>query len=333
MTTSPDPGVRTSEPWKALARRSTLWSAAVALLLLIASTALVLSWRGDLPDPIASHWGSGVEPDGFMSLTQWVVTMAATGVGTIAIFSAIGLFWGRAAATRRIAAAATVWIGAFLAVVQVTAIAGQRGLADAAAARGSGGWLVASYLLPLLPAVAAAFLVPGDPRQAATGPVPADAARTGLADGEHAVWVRRIGGGTGLWIGAATIALMLAVALFTRTWELLVVPALLAVLFAAMMVFEVRVDAAGLTVRSALGWPRTFVPADEVVRADPVQVSAFRQFGGWGWRVAPGGNVGVVPRSGEGLEVVRTGGRSLTITVDDAATAAALLNTMADRTR
>ena len=55
--------------------------------------------------------------------------------------------------------------------------------------------------------------------------------------------------------------------------------------------------------------------------------------GGWGWRTGVGGTIGIVMRKGEGIEVVHSGGKRLVVTVDDAETAAALLNTMADRAR
>jgi hypothetical protein len=333
MTTTPGPGVRTAEPWKALARRATAWSAGTALVLLVASAVVVLTWRDDLPDPVASHWGAGAEPNGFQSLAAWLTTMLVSGLACVVLLGAIGWFWGKAAMTRRTAAAATVWIGGFFATLNVVSLASQRGLADATQARSPSWHMVVSWLVPLVPAVLAALLAPADPRQAATEPVPADAERVALADGERAVWIRRIGGGTGLWVGAGSIVLVLALALLTRQWGMLVIPVLLAALFAAMMVFEVRVDASGLRVRSALGWPRTFVPADEVVQARVVEVFALRQFGGWGWRVRPGGEVGIVPRSGQGIEVERTGGRIVTITVDDAESGAALLNMMADRAR
>ena len=64
-----------------------------------------------------------------------------------------------------------------------------------------------------------------------------------------------------------------------------------------------------------------------------VDVSPFAEFGGWGYRVGRGGRVGIVLRSGPALQVERTGGRSLVVTVDDAATGAALLNTLAARAR
>ena len=72
---------------------------------------------------------------------------------------------------------------------------------------------------------------------------------------------------------------------------------------------------------------------EEVEEAVVVQVNPLREFGGWGIRTGVGGRIGVVMRGGEALEVVRTGGRRVVVTVDDAATGAALLNTLAGRAR
>jgi hypothetical protein len=114
---------------------------------------------------------------------------------------------------------------------------------------------------------------------------------------------------------------------------MLVVPACLLVLLLAMTQFSVRVDVFGLTVRSALGWPRAYIPADEIERADVVEVNPFAEFGGWGWRVGRNGRTGVVLRTGPALQVTQSGDRCFVITVDDAGTAAALLNTYAGRAR
>jgi hypothetical protein len=180
---------------------------------------------------------------------------------------------------------------------------------------------------------AAWLLVPGDAPHRARAAVPADAPRLPLGEAQRAVWLGRAAGGAGIAIGAVGLLVAAASALATRTWGALVVPVVLALVLAAMFAFTVRVDAAGLTVRSALGWPRSHVPADEIEQASVVQVRPFGDFGGWGWRIGRGGRVGVVLRAGEGLLVERSGGRSLVVTVDDAATAAALLNTMAERAR
>ena len=54
-------------------------------------------------------------------------------------------------------------------------------------------------------------------------------------------------------------------------------------------------------------------------------MSAFSEFGGWGYRVRPGAS-GVVLHSGAALSVRLRGGREFVVTVADPETAAALLN-------
>jgi hypothetical protein len=126
---------------------------------------------------------------------------------------------------------------------------------------------------------------------------------------------------------------VLAVVAVTRIWALLIVVGALAIVIASMFWWIVRVDSSGLTIRSTLGWPRVRVPLDEVVRADVIEVRPLRDYGGWGLRVGSRGRVGVILRSGEALLVQRTGGRSVAVTVDGAATAAGVLNTLADHAR
>jgi hypothetical protein len=134
-------------------------------------------------------------------------------------------------------------------------------------------------------------------------------------------------------VGILATAALLALVVVTRIWPLLVVGALIVIVVVAMCWWVVRVDRTGLTIRSTTGWPRIHVPLDEVVRADVIEVRPLRDFGGWGLRVGRHGRVGVVLRSGQALLVQRTGGRSVAVTVDDAATAAGLLNAHADHAR
>jgi hypothetical protein len=54
------------------------------------------------------------------------------------------------------------------------------------------------------------------------------------------------------------------------------------------------------------------------------------QWGGWGWRASPNGSA-IVLRRGEALELTFKGGRRFAVTVDDAATGAALLNGLVAR--
>ncbi|MFI9485669.1 DUF1648 domain-containing protein [Promicromonospora sp. NPDC052451] len=311
-------------------------SALCGLSLLGVAAGLALSWRDSLPDPVATHWSSGDGPDGFMPVGSFVGVLVAAGAVCVALFSAMGVFWGRGESTRRLSAAMNVWIGGFIGTILVGSLWVQRGLSDAAEAW-SPGWLVAAAALgPTVLAVIAAMLVPGDPPAPATGPVDGGAARTPLGPGERAAWIGRATtprGALAVEIGIALAAT--AAAVLTQLWAMLVVPLLLALLVLAMLSFTVRVDGAGLTVRSTLGWPRTRIPADEVVLASATTVSPMRDYGGWGWRVAldGSGRTGVVLRRGEALQVDRTAGRGFVVTVDGAAQAAALLNTMAERAR
>ncbi|WP_125774962.1 DUF1648 domain-containing protein [Antribacter gilvus] len=322
-----------ADVWKPRARRVTAWSALAGLAILLAGLAIALSWRAELPDQVASHWGPGGAPDEFMPVEAFAGVMLGTGALCIAVLGAIGLLLGRSASTLRLAAGLTVWISGMLSAMTLISLSAQRGLADAAQTPFSGSDLVLAMLVPAVPGVVAALLVPRDRAVPAEAAVPADALRLGLSQDERAVWFARATGGSGLVVGGGAIALTTVIAVVTGTWALLAVPALLLPATVATFVFVVRVDTEGLTVRSALGWPGTHVPADEVVRADVVDVHPLRQFGGWGWRVGLAGQVGVVLRGGQGLRVEQTGGRSLVVTVDDARDAAALLNTMAERAR
>ncbi|GLW32737.1 hypothetical protein [Actinoplanes regularis] len=323
----------TDRSWRAQARTLVLWSSLTSFALFAAAAAIAWSWRDDLPDPIASHWGTKAgAPDGFSSLSSLILGDTVLVVLLCALFSAIAWFWGVSAISRRMVAASNVWAGGFSASLLLFMVGPQRGLPDATQASLPGWAVAAAILLPLVPAVVAALLVRRDPPSPSTAPVAADAPRIALTDGERAVWIRRADGGPGLVVGAIAMIASTLLVVWLRQWALLAVPVLLAAVFVATFAYTVRVDATGLTVRSLIGWPGTHVAADEVERASVTEVHPLRQFGGFGWRVGRGGRVGVVLRSGDGLLVEQSGGRSLVVTVDDAATGAALLNTLADRT-
>jgi len=321
------------EAWRARARRTMAWATAAGGVLVLAAGAVAVTWLDELPDEIASHWSGGGAPDGFSGPVGFTLLLVGVAAGLLVLFWFIGTAAGSAASTRRIAAAGSVWSGGFVGGTLLTTLAPQRGLTDVSQVTVHGGATALALLLPLVPAVLAAVLAPGDPALPADEPVADDAPRAPLRDGERAVWLRRATGGPGLAVGMVAILVTAALAVVLETWAMLAVPVVLAALFAAMFAFTVRVDATGLTVRSVLGWPGTHVPADEVLAASVTEVRPFGEFGGWGWRVGRGGRIGVVLRAGEALLVERTGERSIVVTIDDAATGAALLNTVADRSR
>ncbi|KZM76277.1 hypothetical protein [Cellulosimicrobium sp. I38E] len=308
-----------------------LVGAAGAVVTVVAAL-VALSWSADLPDPVAIHWGAD-GADGFASLGAAVAGSTALGLLTSAGFAAMTAFLGRSAANRRVAAGVAVGLPVMLAVLTLGSLWIQRGLADAHDVGGVGAVTAVALGTGLLVGVVVGVLIPGDHPDPTDAGVPDDAPRVALRPGERAAWVGRVSGGPTVLVAMGAIVLTTVLALVLREWALLLVPVVLGLLLAAMMSWVVRVDEGGLSVRSTLGFPRTRVPADEVVRADVADVSPMRDFGGWGWRAGRDGAVGIVVRAGESLRVERTGGRALVVTVDDAGTAAALLNTLADRAR
>lgn len=313
--------------------RAFLLGVALPLVLLAGSFALTLSWRPRLPDPIALHWGvNGVDRVGSFSEQLTVMLVLALCLCVPAMILAIVV---RGAARRGmvgLSAGLAVMVGGLL--VGTSAV--QLDVTDATTVPTPGLAIALSLLLGAVVGGVAVWLAGTDPSAPATAAVPDDAARLAVPDGGAAVWTRPLPS-IPLAFPVVTLGLLLALTvamgLLTGDWWMIVVVVLLA---AAMLVttgWRVRVDRTGLTLTGILGWPRYHVPATEVIRADAIQVSPIGDFGGWGMRVGRRGAVGFVTRKGEGLEVQRTGNRRTVVTVGDAARAAALLNTVAERSR
>jgi hypothetical protein len=315
-------------------QRGTAGATTLAGLGLLGAAALVVnSWRAQLPNPVASHWGADGAPNGFSTVGAAIAVMLVGGVLLVLGFAAVTLGLGQSAMTRRIGAAATIWSALFLSIVTVGSLYGQRGLADARDAPGISGVLLVAVIGSLVAAVVAAVLVPGDPIQPAAEPVDPGAPRVPLAAGAQTVWSGAAESRVAVACGLGAAGLMSALAVLTQLWMLVVVAVVVFALVASMAIVVVRIDRTGVTIRSPLGWPRIQVPLNEVVRADIIDVRPLRDFGGWGWRVGRGGRVGIALRGGESLLVERTGERSIVVTVDDALAAAGTLNSLADRVR
>lgn len=156
-----------------------------------------------------------------------------------------------------------------------------------------------------------------------------------LGDTERAAWSRSV-------LPSAVPAIVIAASAVVVTVVLIVVGSpvaltvvLLAVFVAAfsLLLWRVRVDNRGILVRSALGIPRFVIAPHQIVEAREIAVDPVRQFGGWGIRFG-GLGWGVIVRRGQAIEVVRSDGKAnFVVTVDDAATAAALLTAIARRAR
>ena len=300
---------------------------------------LMLAWLPEMPETIAIHWGEGGQPDGFGPAWSSPLLAAVLGYGLAALFAGPAVAAARAGEwgpTMRFLGALSCGISVFLMTLVTATVAAQRGLADAADAPAiflpfalaAGGGLVAGVI--------AWFL---QPRVAASGGTVATPVETlRLGPGEQAVWLRTVTMARPAIVAVVGVALLMAaLAVFmgltgSGLWGLFAgLAVLFAVLAATTCVFRVRADAAGLHVRSIAGVPRFAVPLDDVVAVSVVTVQPMAQFGGWGIRAGIDGRFGLVLRAGDAIQVERRSGRTFVVTVDDAATGAAVLSALAAR--
>jgi len=306
---------------------ATIW---VPLGIVLGAEVVVVAVGAGGPSALIVHWGAG----GLRYGPWWTyaVLIAAIGVPVIAF---IGLVMARS--TRM--AGMNAWMPAIAMAITVFHTLGMG---------------VGSVLLnhsPLAPAVplaggAALGVIAGLltwwllPREA---PAPSETEPSDgfpVTPGEVAVWTGRVelpAWFLSLITGVAAILVVVGVLLLLtvshHAWAIFIAPALILTTVVTTAQFVVTASPRGLVIRSALGWPRFSVPIAEVASAGVAQVDPLADFGGWGlrWVIGPAGKGrwGLVTRRGPGLEVVRHDGRSVVVTIDDAGTAAAVLETYA----
>ncbi len=313
---------------------------ALPVILTAFAVGVIFAWHGDLPDPVAIHWGGNGGPDGFGSLASAYVAAILLGLGVPALYSAVTLPMlkrGARGPSFRFMGSMAAGVSVFSAVLNTWSIAMQRGLADAHGGPSLMPALGAGFGAGIAAGVAAWFF---QPRQRTVVEGLRHDTRLDLGEGERAVWMRTATAGRPVTILMAAVVIGLGVASFAfwqagqegAAWIYGAASAVLVLAFAATATFHVVVDDKGLSAVSALGVPRFGVRLDDVVDAGVAHVNGFAEFGGWGVRQRPGA-LGIVLRNGESLQVTRRNGRRLVITVDDAATAAALLTALASRAR
>ncbi|MFC9787456.1 DUF1648 domain-containing protein [Rhodococcus sp. NPDC127528] len=319
------------------------WPRAVAgalvppVLVAAAACAAVDSWSDELPDPVAVHFGPGGEANGFSSLAAatWSPLLGPAVSAVFCLSLLLLTRWDARAARMGVAAAAG--IGAFVAALPAALIAGQRGLADAAQAS-VGGWSIAlAAAAGLVAALIGRAAVPAPGPATAANPPRDGASRIPLAEGERVAW----SGSAAMprWLAVVVAVIPLAVVLGLAAFAagsivlVLVVAAVSAVLTALVSApVRVSVDSRGMQARSPITGRPTRIPLDEVAEADTVTIGLLNKYGGFGYRVGPGGT-GLIVRPGPALRVTRGDGSRFTVTVDGAEQAAAVLNSLATRGR
>jgi hypothetical protein len=307
---------------------ATIW---VPLAIVVAAELVVIGVGATGSPQLIIHWGR-IDRTG--PWWTYAILIAAIGFPVIAF---IGFFIARA--TRM--AGTNAWMPAIAMGITVFHTIGM----------GVGAVVLnASPLAPALPlaggvvlAIAAAlltwWLLPRE-APATSGIEAADALP--VRPGEIAAWTGRLE--LPAWFmtliaAAAATLIVIGVSLLLtvgpRLWPIFLAPTVLLVVLLATAQFVVTAGPRGLIIRSVIGWPRLHVPAANLAQAGVVTVDPMADFGGWGFRWVIGptrkGRFGVITRRGPGLEVFRRDGRSIVVTVDDPGTAAAVLETYADK--
>lgn len=303
----------------------------------LAAAALQLYWLPQLPNPAATHWGFDGQPDGFAAPITYPILTAAVAFLLPAAMSASVLPSMRRGArgpSFRFMAATAAGMSAMFAVGLTAAVALQRGLPDATGAPDVGGMLLAGLAAGLVAGVAGWFAQPKQRTQEVGG---APSNPVTLAEGERAVWLRTATAPVLMVVALIAVELLLiAVAILLLAaadplaWLVIGIAAVVVLATAALVRFHIRADHTGLTVTSALGWPRVHVPVEDIESVTVADVNPIGEFGGWGWRIgiAIDGRrspIGIILRSGPALRVRRRAGRDVVVAVDDAATGAGVL--------
>lgn len=294
----------------------------IALLgvLALADIVLMTLWRPDVPEPLATHFDGAGRPDGFTSWPGMLATSLLLGTLLPLVLAVAFHFGGRGRMTRFGAPLATGTSALIMSVLLVS-VARQRGLTDAHEARLGLGWLGFGLGCALAVGGLTYAVVPAD---ADPPPAPAAFPRLSLRPGERAVWSSARTGRTLLVIGLVVAAGALAWTLVRRE----AIPGLIFVatgaVTASLAHVRVVVDERGLAWRMGLLSRR--IPLSRITSAREVDVSPMA-YGGWGFRLSSEGQA-IVIGAGPGLRITRRDASDLTVTVPDAETGAALLNTL-----
>lgn len=301
--------------------------------------ALVLNGLGSLPDPAAIHWGGSGKPDGFGSPMAfvWILVIAGWALPLLLSLSTVPtLKRGTYHSNIRFMIAGSVWMSVLISTILAISVYLQRGLTDAAQAPS----VIPALVIGLLSATACGFLAWLILPRPTAAPAPGIAvAPLTLAPHERAVWAGTAR--TSPWITvpvSAAIAAFAVASILTASADsptalvLLGVSIALIALLVVFGSFRVTVGEKGVIVRAYFGKPSIAVTLPDIESAQVTSVSPLADWGGYGWRAKPAGT-GIVTRSGQALRVVKTNGKELVVTVDEAHLAAATLQALVSRTK
>lgn len=310
-----------------------LWTALTAAAL----WALLIGLAHRLPDPIAVHW-NGTTPDRGTAVNTFALQIS--GFYLIGALTAAAAAWysdlERRATRRMLGAGIGLWSGIMAGAAAGIALANldHDHWSDA---RLTGGGIALLLALTLaMPAVTALIgAAAAGNRPDAPRPAPQRTPALDLPEGTRLAWSHRQGTGISLlFVSIAVAALTLTGLLIGDAEAIAFTASGLIVIVSAGLLFgglTVTAGARGVQVRlGLLGWIRWRIPLSDIDTAY-VDERAPADVGGWGLRIVPGRATAVMIRKGECLILRRNNKHEAIISVDDAATAAAVLNTLGQR--
>ncbi|MFF3544184.1 DUF1648 domain-containing protein [Streptomyces platensis] len=305
------------------------WIAVVPFLVVIMAFAGVYVGVADrLPDPVATHF-RGEHADGFSSAQGFLAV-------ALAVLLVLGCAFGLLVQLRASAPDVPWLIASCYAAAGglgyglCTTLLANADVGDASDVRAPWWQWAVALGVALLAGALGRLLAGAAPAQSPRGH--GATPRLDLPDGTTAGWSRIISSTPLIVLGALLLGAGLMVGVLA---DWLSAAGLLFGGAAVLPLASVRVtvDRRGLVLTPTLLPGRIRlrrIPVGRIAEAGSRRIACFAEFGGWGYRIRAGAS-GLVLRSGEGLVVRLTNGREFAVTVDDAATAAALLNTYVDR--
>jgi hypothetical protein len=322
---------------RSIARRFAVVGVVIPAIVTVLGVVIQVLALPHVPDPVAVHWGFSGGPDGSGPAWSYLVLTLLFGAGFP--------LWLALSALPRVRAGSRGWsfrfLGAFSlgfavfgAVSWTWALLMQMGLDSWQDAPS----VVPSLIVGAVLGIAAGLIGYAVQPKSVTVFEELPVAHLDVASGERVMWVgvAKAGKGSVIAVSIGVAALVVGAIVcwaaqeYAVMWLLVGLAVLIGALGLTMLEADVRVDATGVEVRGPAGWPKSRIALADIGGAQAIRAEALGSFGGWGWRRVPGA-LGVILRNGEALKVDRKQGHSLVVTVDDAGTAAALVNALAAR--
>jgi len=288
------------------------------------SLAFLVGTTDRLPDPLATHWGLGGQPNGHMSIASFALLSVALPAAVV-LGAALVVVTRRDGLTQRNALVTAGALAPFFAVLTVSTVAANLDRPEWSQARHLG-WIAIALSVVVLVAGGAFSAAIVGPLRPPAPPAPAPLPSVGLQPGERAVWTSHATSRPLQAMGVVALGLGGVFVAAGPRWPALV---MFVVALAGLGLSEIHVKVGAEGLRVDYGpWrlPRQHIDLDDVVSAEAIDVRP-TEWGGWGYRWVPWKNASaVVLRAGPGICLNRADGRRFVVTVDDPEAAAGLLN-------